>query len=85
VTPWPGAVTAHAGKPLRIWRATPKAMGGAGTPGRVAKIDKLGAWVETGEGYLVLVEVQPASGRRMEAAAYARGHGLHCGDMLGTW
>ena len=22
VTPWPGAVTTHRGKPLRIWRAT---------------------------------------------------------------
>lgn len=85
VTPWPGAVTAHAGKPLRLWRATPMAMSGAGVPGRIAKIDKLGAWVETGEGCLVLIEVQPASGRRMEAAAYARGHGLHPGDMLGTW
>lgn len=85
VTPWPGAVTAHAGKPLRIWRATPISMSGAGTPGRIVEIDKLGAWVETGEGYLVLSEVQPASGRRMAAAAYARGHGLHSGDMLGTW
>jgi methionyl-tRNA formyltransferase len=85
VTPWPGAVTAHAGKPLRIWRATAISRPGAETPGRIAKIDTLGAWVETGEGYLVLIAVQPASGRRMEAAAYARGHGLHPGDLLGTW
>jgi methionyl-tRNA formyltransferase len=85
VTPWPGAVTTHRGKPLRIWRSTPVAMSGAGTPGRVASIDTLGIWVETGDGYLVLGEVQPASGRRMDAAAYARGHGLHPADVLGTW
>jgi methionyl-tRNA formyltransferase len=84
VTPWPGAVIAHERKPLRVWRATPMAMSEAGTPGRIATIDKLGAWVETGDGYLVLVEVQPASGRRMDAAAYARGHGLHPGDVLGA-
>ncbi len=84
VTPRPGAVTTHRGKPLRIWRATPMTMSGVGTPGRIATIDPRGAWVETGDGYLVLVEVQPASGRRMEAAAYARGHGLHPGDVLGT-
>jgi methionyl-tRNA formyltransferase len=84
VTPWPGAVTTHQGKLLRVWRATPMAMSEAGIPGRVAAIDKLGAWVETGDGCLVLVEVQPAGGRRMDASAYARGHGLRRGDMLGT-
>jgi methionyl-tRNA formyltransferase len=85
VTPWPGAMTMHQGKRLRIWRATAMTMPEPGTPGRIANIDRLGAWVETADGYLVLVEVQPASGRRMEAAAYARGHGLHPGDVLGTW
>jgi methionyl-tRNA formyltransferase len=84
VTPWPGAVTTHAGKSLRIWRATPQSTPGAGTPGRIAKIDRLGVWVETGDGSLVLSEVQPASGRRMEATAYARGHGLRAGDVLGS-
>jgi len=84
VTPWPGAVTTHHGKPLRIWRATPMAASEASLPGRVATVDALGAWVDTREGVLVLVEVQPASGRRMAAAAYARGHGLRPGDVLGT-
>jgi methionyl-tRNA formyltransferase len=84
VTPWPGAVTTHQGKPLRVWRAIPMAMSGMGTPGRVATIDKLGIWVETGDGALLLVEVQPANRRRMAAAAYARGHGLRPEDVLGT-
>jgi methionyl-tRNA formyltransferase len=84
VTPWPGAVTTHRGKPLRIWRATPMERSGAGRPGRVAAIDTLGIWVESGDGYLVLGEVQPASGRRMGAAAYARGHELRPEDVLGT-
>jgi methionyl-tRNA formyltransferase len=84
VTPWPGAVTAHQGKPLRVWRAIPMAMAGTGTPGRVATVDKRGIWVETGDGALLLVEVQPANGRRMAAAAYARGHGLRPEDVLGT-
>ena len=84
VTPWPGAVTTHRGQPLRIWRATPRAMSGTTRPGTVRMIDASGIWVESGEGYLVLGEVQPASGRRMEAVAYARGHGLHPNDVLGT-
>jgi methionyl-tRNA formyltransferase len=84
VTPWPGAVTTHQGEPLRIWRATPMAMSGSGRPGRVASVDARGIWVETGNGYLVLVEVQPASSRRMAAAAYAHGHALRSEDVLGT-
>jgi len=84
VTPWPGAVTTHHGKSLRLWRATPMATLEASMPGRVATIDAIGVWVETGEGALVLIEVQPQSGRRMAAAAYARGHGLRPGDVLGT-
>jgi methionyl-tRNA formyltransferase len=84
VTPWPGALTTHRGRLLRIWRAHAQERSGACTPGRIANIDQLGVWVETGDGYLVLVEVQPANGRRMAAAAYARGHDLHPGDVLAT-
>jgi methionyl-tRNA formyltransferase len=84
VTPWPGALTTHQGKRLRVWRAAPMPHSGVGTPGRIAAIDTRGAWVETADGYLVLLEVQPASGRRMDAAAYARGHGVRPGDVLGT-
>jgi methionyl-tRNA formyltransferase len=84
VTPWPGAVTTHTGKLLRIWRATPMTAPRGDQPGKVVTIDQLGAWVETGDGHLVLHEVQPAGGRRMDIAAYARGHALQPGDVLGT-
>jgi hypothetical protein len=47
-------------------------------------IDALGIQVETGDGSLMLLEVQPASGRRMAAPAYARGHALRAEDVLGT-
>jgi methionyl-tRNA formyltransferase len=46
-------------------------------------MNELGAWVETGQGYLVIEEVQPAGGRRMEMGAYARGHALLPGEMFG--
>jgi methionyl-tRNA formyltransferase len=84
VTPWPGAVTTHRSKPLRIWRAMSVPMSGLGRPGQVASIEALGIRVETGDGCLTLLEVQPASGRRMAAAAYARGHALRPEDVLGT-
>jgi methionyl-tRNA formyltransferase len=84
VTPWPGAMTTHRGKPLRIWRATPRTRFGSGTAGQVTTVDALGIEVQTGEGSLLVLEVQPASGRRMAAAAYARGHALGHADVLGT-
>jgi methionyl-tRNA formyltransferase len=83
VTPWPGALTTHAGNPLRIWRATAVAQATEEPPGTVARLDRQGIWVATSDGYIVLQEVQPAGGRRMDAAAYARGHGLRAGDILG--
>lgn len=83
VTPWPGALTTHVGKPLRIWRAMAMAAEAQEAPGTVAQIDRQGVWVATGDGYLVLQEVQPAGRRRMDAGAYARGHGLRVGDVLG--
>jgi methionyl-tRNA formyltransferase len=83
VTPWPGAFTTHAGKPLRIWRALATAAEVGEAPGTIARIERRGVWVATGDGYLVLQEVQPAGGRRMDVGAYARGHGLRVGDVLG--
>jgi methionyl-tRNA formyltransferase len=82
VTPWPGALTTHNGKPLRVWRATVVATETVEAPGTVARIDRQGAWVATSDAYVVLQEVQPAGGRRMDVGAYARGHGLRVGEVL---
>jgi methionyl-tRNA formyltransferase len=84
VTPWPGALTTHQGKPVRIWRATALPQCGSGRPGWVVGVAGDGIQVETSSGILLLLEVQPANGRRMAATAYARGHALHAADVLGT-
>ena len=85
VTPWPGAFTTHAGTLVKIQRAQAATAAGTGRPGRIARVDARGAWVETSAGYLILEEVQSAGGRAMDVAAYARGHALRPGDVLGTW
>lgn len=84
VTPWPGALTTHAGRPLKICRAQASPAPEAGRPGQVTRVDAHGAWVETGAGYLIVEEVQPAGRRAMDIAAYARGHALRPGDVLGV-
>jgi methionyl-tRNA formyltransferase len=83
--PWPGAVTARADAPLRIWQSelAPAALGGV-TPGTVLAIDPRGVAVATGDGALRLLEVQAAGKKRMPASDWARGARLVAGERLGT-
>lgn len=88
--PWPGAFTRLWGEEIKIWRATavPSQGTAAATPPgvvlRVPHDDRAPVVVAAGEGMVHVHEVQPAGGRRMSAAAYARGHALEPGDVLGT-
>ncbi len=72
-----GAGASHAGedrtRELRPPGTVLRAAGAEGDPIAVA----------AGEGIVLVHEVQPASGRRMSAAAYARGHPLAPGTVLG--
>ena len=63
--PWPGAFTDRDGTLLKIWKVE---LVAATTTGPDI--------VTTGNGALRLLEVQPAGGKRMPFAAYARGHKL---------
>jgi len=60
--PWPGAFTDRAGTLLKIWKVEL-----VSAPATGADI------VTTGAGGLRLLEVQPAGGKRMSFAAFARG------------
>ena len=93
--PWPGAFTFLKGHELKIWRATAIqgdagsgtiAAGGPPAPGTVLRVpadDRTPLAVAAGEGVVHVHEVQPAAGRRMSAAAYARGRALEPGVALG--
>ena len=94
--PWPGAFTYLWGDEIKIWlagaasvspRGAVPAAGGEVPPGTVLRVphgDRSPIVVAAGEGMVHVHEVQPAAGRRMSAAAYARGHALEPGDVLGT-
>jgi methionyl-tRNA formyltransferase len=83
--PWPVAYTFRDGAPLRVWRAAARAVSGPGTPGTVREeVERDRLVVDAGEGAVELLEVQPASGRRMPAADYLRGHPLAPGTVLGA-
>ena len=46
-------------------------------------VDAHGVTVATGDGALVLIEVQQEGGRPLSAAEFARGHRLRAGERLG--
>jgi len=76
--PIPGAWTTFGDAEVKTFR--PRIAGFGGTPGSVLVLEPL--TVATGEGAVVLGEVQPAGKSRMGAAAWLRGRGLRLGDRF---
>ncbi len=80
--PFPGAFTLWQNKLLKVHRATVETeMGEAGTV--IGADGKRGLVVGTGEGVLVLDEVQPAGKKRMSGADFVRGYRIAVGERLG--
>ena len=82
--PWPGAYTTVAGGDRwTVWRAL--ALPGPVTmpPGVVVAITNEAIHVATGEGVLVVLELQPANSRRMAVSQYLAGHPIAVGLRLG--
>lgn len=81
--PWPVAYTTSRRGILKVWQA--EACPGQGAPGTVLALVKgKGIAVATGDGAVLLTEVQPAGKARMPAAAFVAGGGVAVGDVLGT-
>lgn len=83
LNPWPGAYCSYQGKNLKVWHTrvyeseTP-----ASKPGVIAKLTADSFIIETGQGILEVLEVQPASKRRMSAKDFVCGYGVVVGDIL---
>lgn len=83
LNPWPGAYCLYQGKNLKLWRTRIYTLDEiAIEPGRIVKITMEGFVVKTGQGMIELLEVQPASKRRMSANDFICGYGLNVGDIL---
>ncbi|MCD8330703.1 MAG: methionyl-tRNA formyltransferase [Lachnospiraceae bacterium] len=82
LSPWPSAFTYRDGKLLKIWAARVE-EGSEGRPGEVVETARDSFLVQTGQGRLRVMEVQPEGKKRMEAAAYLRGYPITPGTMLG--
>ncbi len=73
MSPWPGAFTYLRGERIAILRTRPLDQVTAAPPGRIIKVEE-GLAVSTGEGLLLLEEIQPAGKRPMAPDAYVCGH-----------
>ena len=88
-TPWPGLFTflpMEAGsRVLKIWSAAVemKTTMQSAAAGTVMAADKNGIVIATGEGVLVVRELQIEGSRRMSAEEFLRGHRLAVGVKLG--
>jgi len=83
MSPWPGAFTFAGEERWTIWRALVKELPQEALPGHVMAATKEGIAVATGQGVLLITELQPANSRRMAAAQYLAGHKISSGMRLG--
>ena len=84
LNPWPGAYCSFQDKNLKTWQTRVyEREASISKPGTIVKITTEGFVVETGQGMLEVLEVQPASKRRMSAKDFVYGYGVGVGDILG--
>ena len=83
LNPWPSAYTYLNGKTLKIWAAAVKDETSDKEPGELTEVTKHSVGVQTGDGILMLEEVQLEGKKRMSADAFLRGNALSEGMKLG--
>jgi methionyl-tRNA formyltransferase len=90
LNPWPSAYTLLDGKTLKVWQAEVEedkfqenAAVESTKPGEVIEVRRDSIAVKTGEGILVMKELQLEGKKRMTADAFLRGYPITPGTMLG--
>ena len=85
LSPWPGAATTWHGATMKVLHARVNEPAGEGqVPGAVTGMGASGLLVATGQGTLVITEVQPSGRRRMHVKEFLAGHPIQVGEQLGN-
>lgn len=95
---WPGASTVYRGKTLKIWEeevAAEETAAGAGitrrrdgksfqdaAPGTVVRVDRDAFYMQTGDGALKILAVQPEGKKRMAVKDFLLGYQVRVGDSF---
>ena len=84
---WPSAYTIWNGKVMKIWKAGVKSDETGDTvekaaPGTILKVEKDSFCVQTGDGVLLVKEVQLPGKKHMDVCAFLRGNTVTPGTIL---
>ena len=83
LNPWPSAYTHLDGKTLKIWACDVLPQSASkGESGEILEVTKDAIHVQTGDGILVLREIQLAGKARMDLGAFLRGYKVVPGTVL---
>ena len=82
LTPWPGTYTLLNKKRLRIIKVQVDKGTLDDIPGKVARVTDLGIEVGTGQGRLVINELQPEGKKSMSAKSFLAGHKIKRGTLF---
>jgi len=80
--PWPGACTNLGIKMVKVLQTRVSDVH-LQSPGTIITVSKDGVTVAAGKGSVVLLKVQPESGKPMDAKSFVAGHKLAAGSKLG--
>ena len=83
--PFPGATGVLGGETVKFWAATAQPQAGSSgetTPGTVIAVQPHGIAVATGDGVVMLTELQRAGGKRLPAADFLRGFDIEAGHVF---
>ena len=83
LNPWPSAFTRLGGKSLKIWDAEVDDRDFDGEYGEIVAVEKDCLVVKTGEGSLLIRELQLEGKKRMEVGKFLLGYRLEKGVVLG--
>lgn len=80
---WPSAYTTYRGKQMKLWKAmTDQTVFDDAVPGTIAAVTKEAFGVQTGEGILMITEVQLEGKKRMPVKEFLLGYQMHVGEIL---
>ncbi len=82
LNPWPTAYTYWRNKQLKLWKA--EVAEGCGNPGEIVEVGRDSLTVQTGEGRLVIKELQMEGRPRMQTGDFLRGNAVEAGETLGA-
>ncbi|MDF2877681.1 MAG: methionyl-tRNA formyltransferase [Clostridia bacterium] len=83
LNPWPAGYTYYKGEIVKIWQAKPMDDTSKEAPGTILAVDKKGICVQTGQGCLVIEEIQMPNKKRMPVSEYIKGNVIDQGIMFG--